>query len=143
MRALTLTQPWSTLVALGEKRIETRSWSTNYRGPLAIHAAKGFPRWARQLCADPAFIEALKSEPLPMGVIVCTCRLVDCLPMEATGCLPGVFEDYPELDTRQEREFGDYSPGRWAWILEDVKRLPEPVPAKGKQGLWYWDKQGD
>ena len=41
MKALTLTQPWATLVAMGAKRIETRSWTTNYRGPLAIHAGKG------------------------------------------------------------------------------------------------------
>ena len=43
MKALTLTQPWASLVAIGAKRIETRSWSTPYRGLLAIHAAKGFP----------------------------------------------------------------------------------------------------
>jgi hypothetical protein len=35
--------------------------------------------------------------------------------------------------------FGDYSPGRWAWLLTDVQRLPEPVPAKGKQGWWFWE----
>ncbi len=46
IRGLTLTKPWATLVALGHKRIETRSWSTVYRGPIAIHAAKGLPRWA-------------------------------------------------------------------------------------------------
>lgn len=42
MKALTLTQPYATLVAIGEKRLETRSWRTSYRGPLAIHAAKGW-----------------------------------------------------------------------------------------------------
>ena len=43
MKALTLTQPWASLVACGAKTIETRSWRTPYRGPVAIHAAKGFP----------------------------------------------------------------------------------------------------
>ena len=52
MKALTLTQPWATLVAIGAKRIETRSWRTSYRGPLAIHAAKGFPKWAREFAQD-------------------------------------------------------------------------------------------
>ena len=42
MKALTLTQPWATLIAVGAKRIETRSWGTSYRGRIAIHAAKGF-----------------------------------------------------------------------------------------------------
>lgn len=52
-RALSLTQPWATLATLvvsGAKRVETRSWKTPYRGWLGIHAAKGFPAWARLLC---------------------------------------------------------------------------------------------
>jgi len=40
--------------------------------------------------------------------------------------------DEPELS------FGDYTPGRYAWILADVKLLPEPVPARGALGLWEW-----
>src|SRR5690348_17556570 len=53
MKALTLTQPWASLVAIGAKRIETRSWSTSYRGPLAIHAAKGFPKSAQEFTQVP------------------------------------------------------------------------------------------
>jgi hypothetical protein len=41
VKALTLTQPWATLIAVGAKRIETRSWATDYHGQIAIHAAKG------------------------------------------------------------------------------------------------------
>ena len=41
VRILTLWEPWATLMAIGAKRIETRSWATRYRGPLAIHAARG------------------------------------------------------------------------------------------------------
>src|SRR3954451_22243677 len=48
--ALTLTQPWATLVAIGAKQIETRSWGTSYRGWLAIHAAKGYPDAAKAEC---------------------------------------------------------------------------------------------
>lgn len=43
VRALTLWQPWASLVAVGAKTIETRGWSTDYRGPLLIHAAKRKP----------------------------------------------------------------------------------------------------
>src|SRR6266567_3747703 len=57
--ALTLTQPFATLVAGGAKHLETRSWSTSYRGPLAIHAAKGFPADAEALCEVSPFREAL------------------------------------------------------------------------------------
>ncbi len=148
MKVLTLTQPWATLVAIGAKKIETRSWSTPYRGPLAIHAAKGFPKWAKEGCAEPLFHEALyaagydiglrSSDILPRGMVIATCRLLDCLPMEAAGCVSGVFDDYPELNTAQERAFGDYAVGRWAWVLEDVKVLPEPIPAKGALGLWEY-----
>jgi activating signal cointegrator 1 len=147
MKALSLTQPWATLVAIGAKRIETRSWSTRYRGPLAIHAAKGFPRDARDFAGSrfvnyflvtAGYATGDKYAGLPIGSIIATCQLVDCLPMEAVACLSGVFDDHPELDTEQERSFGDFSPGRWAWVLEDVKQC-EPIPAKGALGLWEWE----
>jgi hypothetical protein len=132
-------------MAIGAKTIETRSWSTGYRGPLAIHAARAFPRSAFDLCFIEPFRTALypdgysaQLDPLPRGEVVATCNLLDCLPVTARGCLSGVFQDYPELDTPQERAFGDYSPGRWAWIIEDVKMLAEPIPAKGALSLWEW-----
>ena len=50
MKALSLTQSWATLVTIGAKKLETRSWPTYYRGPLLIHAAKGFPPAARAIC---------------------------------------------------------------------------------------------
>ena len=43
MKCLSLWQPWASLVVIGAKRFETRSWPTNYRGPLLIHAAQ---RWS-------------------------------------------------------------------------------------------------
>jgi activating signal cointegrator 1 len=59
MKALSLTQPWATLVAIGAKCIETRTWHTFYTGTVAIHASKGFPRDARVRCGQPPFIEHL------------------------------------------------------------------------------------
>ena len=154
MKTLTLTQPWASLVAVGAKHIETRSWSTPYRGPLAIHAAKGFPGWAQRFCEAEMVRHALVSggeavaEPkssLPRSVIVCTCTLVDCLPMEAVGCLSSVFDEYPELDTPQERAFGDFDAfdsvsgrRRWGWVLEEVHQLATPIAATGALGLWEW-----
>lgn len=85
MKTLSLTQPWATLVAIGEKRIETRSWATNYRGPLAIHASKGFPRWAVELALTEPFRSTLATAgvkqlaDLPTGAVIATCTLVDCL----------------------------------------------------------------
>jgi len=143
MKALTLTQPWATLVAIGAKRIETRSWNTQYRGPLAIHAAKGFPETAQFLCFKEPFRGLLIQKysficggemyfgkhKFPLGCIVATCNLTR---------IDSIKKDYDLYITRNERAFGDYSEGRFAWILEDIKPLDTPIPAKGSLGLWNW-----
>ncbi len=152
MKTLTLTQPWASLVACGAKRIETRSWQTAYRGPLAIHAAKGFPAYAKDLAKCRKIVDLLtphlgsKSEReylirMPFGSVVATCTLVDILPVESVGCLSGVFDDHPTLDTEQERYFGNYDPGRFGWVLENVKPLPSPDPCRGALSLWDWDAE--
>lgn len=140
VKAISLLQPWATLVAIGAKKIETRSWATKYRGPLAIHASKGFTKQNRDLCATQPFEDVLFGMhgrftsifDLPTGSVIATCRLVDCIKI-----IPG------NLIPQPERSFGDYTPGRYAWILEDVKLLPEPVPAKGSLGLWEWEPEGE
>lgn len=138
MKALTLHQPWASLVAIGAKRIETRSWSTSYRGLLAIHAAK---LWNDQLwriaSTGPIGIALLEArngpDLLPLGMIVARCRL---------HAVARIQEDYPMDDdvaaamTPRERAFGDFTPGRFAWLLADVEALPQPIPARGRQGLW-------
>ena len=134
--ALTLTQPWASLVALGVKRIETRSWRTSYRGPLAIHAAKGFPKWAKETCERPGIIgetlrhARLTPATLPKGAVLCVCRLVEIFPTA-----PSI---HFELSNR-EYQLGDYTPGRFAWILEDIEPLPEAMPAVGSLQLWDWE----
>lgn len=138
MKAITLTQPWATLVAIEAKRIETRSWYTNYRGPLAIHAAKGFPRTCMDLCGQAPFSLVLSPHyngdcehiirVLPRGAVVATCRLAH------------VCRTPPKELTKQERSFGDYTQGRFAWILEDVEMLATPIPATGMLGLWDWKR---
>ena len=144
MKALTVLQPWASLIAIGAKRIETRSWYTNYRGPLAIHAGK-------KMTHEQVLLAILDSTGrqrqfqnrwdsfYTLGCVIATATMLDCLPMESYRCLPGVFDDYPELDTPEERACGDFSPGRWAWVLTDVKPLEKPIPAKGAQGLWNWN----
>jgi hypothetical protein len=140
MKALTLTQPWATLVAIGAKRYETRSWSTNYRGPLAIHAAKGFPGSAMEICLEEPFKSALteggfqngfrnlNSIDSTRGHIIATCDLVDVIRITAQNAPTG-----------SEFAFGDYTPGRYMWRLENVVTVETPVPAKGKLSLWEWE----
>ena len=135
MKAISLLQPWASLIAIGAKRIETRSWSTKYRGPLAIHSSKGFTKLLRDLCNTQPFKSVLTKagfniDNLPLGKIVATCELVDCIKMT-----PGFVDivNHPELD------FGEYAVGRYAWILKNVKQLDKPIPAKGALSLWEWE----
>jgi hypothetical protein len=139
MRGLSLTQPWATLVALGEKAIETRSWSTPYRGPLLIQAAKGFPKDCQHLCWRAPFAGALigggfdRAEQLPRGAIVAVARLAWVLSTDLF-----VDERLPRSYSIAGNEFafGDFSAGRFGWVLQDVQRLKTPVPCKGSLGLW-------
>jgi len=136
MKAITLLQPWATLVAIGAKKIETRSWRTLYRGRLAISAAKSFPVSARELCLPGTPIgEALKESgfprldlDLPLGVVVCTVWHERCVLMTERN-LPGP----------PEYHYGHYEPGRWMWMWRSVERFEVPVPVRGFQGLWNWD----
>ena len=155
MKVITLSQPWATLVAIGAKKIETRSWSTTYRGSLAIHAAAGLgpvggkSGLAFQCCCEP-FLSTLRAagirhhEDLPLGAIVAVCDLFDCRPMTEAApgkigwfAIVGNTPTYWDL-TDQERAFGDYSAGRYAWLLANVRALPEPIPAKGALSLWEY-----
>ena len=91
MKALTLTQPWASLIALGHKHVETRSWTTyqHYGGVIAIHAAKGFPRYAREFFAEERL--AGRVPPLiPFSAIVAVARLADCCRTEQVGITDGV-----------------------------------------------------
>lgn len=156
MKVLTLTQPWATLVAIGAKKIETRSWSTKYRGPLLIHAAAGLKpvggtEGLMELCRKSPFREILidagylGTPELPRGAIIAVCKVCACVSTDAVEddyfggprVLNGVMRLWKLTD--QERAFGDYSPGRYAWLLADVRALPDPIPTRGAIGLWDYE----
>lgn len=136
MRCISLWQPWASLIACGAKTIETRSWPTNYRGPLVIHAAKKILTVGERWNLGPIFWQAVEEHldratfEYPYGCIVATARLVNCV------CFPACAQ-LVEVATRpNERIFGDCSAGRYAWILEDVVALPAPISFRGAQGLF-------
>lgn len=134
MKALTLWQPWATFMALGYKRIETRPWYTGYRGRLAIHAA------ARPMVKDlePSlyFMQTpsgrIIMHDFPLGVVMGTCELVNCLPTDP--------EEVDHRVNRVEYPYGDYRPGRFMWITANMKPFENPIPAKGRQKLWNWEE---
>lgn len=142
MKAITIHQPWATLIAIGAKRYETRSWSTKHRGPLAIHAAKKIDLSAcregviRSVLAEYGYYE----ENLPTGLIVATSMLKDCIKSVETWTDGYVLENGLYIYS-PEYEYGDFTPGRFAWELTDVKQLEKPILAKGQQGLWNWQNE--
>lgn len=126
MKALTIHQPWASLIAYQFKRYETRSWSTDYRGALAIHAGKQ---------CDSDFWDYIEHEydlspiyDLPLGAVLCIARLVS---IHYTDYLRDTVSDF-ELD------FGNFAPGRFAWELEVTEVFQSPILARGQQGLWEW-----
>ena len=147
MKALTLWQPWASLIALGEKKIETRSWQTTYRGTLAIHASQKMTREMKLLCAREPFYSAIAcytglvpGDELPLGAIVAVCELRNVLmpARNANGyyVIGHVGSNDFAYITEPELSFGDYTPGRYAWMLENVVLLDVPVVCRGAHGLW-------
>jgi hypothetical protein len=140
MKTISLWQPWASLIANGIKRFETRSWATTYRGPLAIHAAKKVLSASEQYqCLDYEFLKVAgiydqtpeaghaRLPKLPHGAVIATCTLADCIPTDSIGTMD---------ISRSERLCGDFTFGRFAWLLGDVKKLASPIPFKGRQGFF-------
>lgn len=132
MKVLSLTEPWASLIKNKKKRIETRSWKTNYRGELYIHASSTkIPKYAKE---NQELMQLVSVDDLQYGYILCKCQLVDCIYMT---------KEYVEMmkkDHYQEYLCGEYKEGRYAWILEDITVLTEPILAKGHLGIWNYEK---
>jgi len=140
MKALSLWQPYATLIAVGAKTIETRSWPTSYRGPLMILSARKWNADIADDCWRVADILQDRGFQSPtirgqdvgrlswessLGRILACCELLDCRPMDAAP------EDRP-LDA----EFGTFGPGRYGWVLGNVVPVLPPIPYCGRQGLF-------
>jgi len=132
------------------KRIETRCWSTKYRGELAIHsAAKIPPKWLGSSSRTDPFRDELADvfgvrrdrddrtgkrvddilRGLPYGKVLCVVRLTQV--EEITDFMS---EDLPQ----RELLFGNYEEGRYAWHLRMVEVFEPAIPAKGNRMLWNW-----
>lgn len=126
IRALTFWQPCASLVALRKKKNETRPWATVHRGLLAIHAGKRkIEPWL--LGTEPFSSVLGRYFAFPYGCVLGVAWLSGCTLIEGN--------DLPE---EPERSFGDYTPGRYAWHFSSVLRFHRPVPARGRQRLWWW-----
>jgi len=132
MKALSILQPWASLVVYGFKRIETRSWPTRHRGPLAIHAAGWFRKAQRERYRQQPFRACLAAAGIhrmgdfPLGSIVGVVNVIDCVPVS----------DLCDAIDDRERHFGNFGADMFAWLLADPDPLKEPVPCVGQLGLF-------
>ncbi len=113
IRALSVRQPWASMIAEGRKTIEVRTWLTHYRGPLAIVA--GLAR-DRDGIALHGFADA------PRGVLIAVAELVDVRPM---------------TEDDEEAACVACSDDAYAWVLRNVSALVPPPPCRGAQGLFH------
>ena len=127
MKVLSIKEPFATLIKDGVKRYETRSWKTNYRGEIYIHASIGLSTSLNK----EKVMSYLKTDINP-GYILCRCNLVKCILMDED------FINYIETETT-EKDYGDYRLGRYAWELEVLEVLETPILAKGRLGIWNYE----
>lgn len=152
MKAITIKQPWATLIAVGEKKYETRSWFTHFRGPLAIHAGKIVDKTA---CMSEPLRSVLAKhgygspEDLPTGAVIAVGELSACFQIrpiskETQDVILVHYDEFVHLNAERdtlEISFGDYSEGRYAWEISNLNKLTVPIPCKGKLGLWSWSHE--
>jgi len=139
--AISLWQPWASFISAELKPFETRAWKPPkwlIGKRIAIHAAKKIPdRVDREWAAHHRLSE------IPFGAVVCTAILRGAYQMptedENFGAL---VQGSPKLAAIRIDEFGDYSPGRWAWWLTDIERFEPPIPARGSRGFFEWNRDG-
>jgi hypothetical protein len=134
VRAISLHQPHAAFIQYGLKPFETRSWATDYRGPLLIHAAKRLMTDRDSQFAAQIFYEISETEawwedfPIFHGGFVCVVDVTDC------------FMGHLVVEAPEGRAYsnllGNFNRGSFAWQLDEVKRFQTPVPARGRQRFW-------
>lgn len=130
MRVLSIREPFASLIASGDKKIETRSFKTNYRGELFIHASG--KKIDKSIVGNTYINDMIKDKKMQFGKIICRVKLVDCVYMDQ--------KFINSIKDTKEYQLGLYKEGRYAWILDNVE-LIEPIIAKGRLNIWNY--QGD
>lgn len=129
MKVLSIREPYASLIKDEIKYIETRSWKTNYRGKILIHSCKGkYP-------IKDKVKHLVDEKNLKFGFIICEAELVDCIYID---------KNYQELIKKENLDnylCGDYTEGRYAWVLKNVKELNEPIEIGGQLGLWNFREE--
>lgn len=109
MKALSIKQPWATYIINGDKSIETRTWSTNYRGDILICSS------AKPNNLGPEF---------PSGIIMGIAELYHISDMTKED------EDLALCDIYKNAK---------SWHLRNIRPFKEYIPIRGKLGLFDVD----
>jgi len=133
LTAITLHQPWASLIAKGCKQYETRDWPTSYRGSIAIHAGRK-PKGKQELREHDKILASfndLLTEDCPYSSVIAIAQLTDVVCMT---------EEFIKEQSPTELRCGNWAVGRYAWKLENDRAI-KPIPTVGKQGLWKWNQE--
>ena len=133
MKAISLLQPWASLVVMGIKKIETRNWGTKHRGTILIHASQG--KAGSIFTAEPSFKRYIPDfKKLPFGAIIGEATITNVYRINELE----MNDELINRLTMEEKAFGDYSEGRYAWMLEDAVEFSTPIPARGTLSIWEY-----
>lgn len=123
MKVLTIKEPWASLIINGYKKYEFRSWKTNYRGKILIHAG---------LSTDNFIMDNISKYNIKLnnGYIVGEIEIVDCILVD------NEFDSY--LRNIDNTIYGNNHIGLYAWKLDNIKIYENPIMTKGKLGLWNY-----
>ena len=135
LTAITLHQPWASLISVGCKQYETRDWKTSYKGLIAIHAGCK-PKGKQKLRDHENVVKSfcnLLTEDCPYSSVIAIAEMTDCILMT---------EKFISQQTETELSCGNWQVGRYAFKLENVRSIT-PTQATGKQGFWKWEYNQD
>lgn len=122
---LTEVQPWGTAIADGLKSIETRTWTTHYRGLLGIHAGRKMDQGSPLI-----FDRTIRKAQCEQGSLLAVAELVECKQY--------LTQESWDADIEKHLcPFAWWEPGKWGWVLRNVRRI-KPIAMPGHQGLWTW-----
>lgn len=124
MKALTICQPYAHLIMQGRKTCENRTWATNYRGQLYIHAGKN-RQWLD--LGDNDMDDGIHVDRMAFGAVVAICDLVACIHIDSRLL--------PEWHAKMTDEQRDHVSGPYCWIVSNVAPIG-PWPYRGAQGLF-------
>ena len=126
MKVLTVKEPWASLIINGYKKYEFRSWKTNYRGKLLIHAGKALEKDVLPRFSD-------YNIEYSSGAIIGEVELVDCIEVDEE--LNDKLEKINPVVYGRSNHIRNY-----AWKLDNIKKYKTPIYVKGKLGLWNYVK---